>query len=93
MWLHRKDNDNDFNTIVHQHLGYTFQNKPLSTRKKPIRNFSLEINPFTEQDKGTYICQVCTATERCTGGKPITLLPQFGKWKSMHKIVNLKYVT
>ncbi|XP_034163075.1 uncharacterized protein LOC117597930 [Pangasianodon hypophthalmus] len=75
-WLHKKD-DNKFKTIFHESFGYTFQNKSLSARKKTTRNFSLVISPFSELDKGTYVCQVCTTTGICTDGKPITLLPQF----------------
>ncbi|KAK2854767.1 hypothetical protein Q7C36_006636 [Tachysurus vachellii] len=74
-WLHRND-DNGFVIIAHETFGFIFQSKHLSTRKKATRNFSLEISPFTELDKGTYVCQVCRS-ERCTDGKPLTLLPQF----------------
>ncbi|XP_027004728.1 uncharacterized protein LOC113644252 isoform X2 [Tachysurus fulvidraco] len=74
-WLHRND-DNGFAIIAYEMSGYIFQSKHLSTRRKTTRNFSLEISPFTELDKGTYVCEVCRS-ERCTGGKPITLLPQF----------------
>lgn len=81
-WSHRRDG-NEFNTIVHQFSGYTFQNKQLLARKKTVRNFSLEISPFTEWDKGTYVCQVCMSTKKCIDGKQLTLLPQFGKWKSI----------
>ncbi|XP_053538490.1 uncharacterized protein LOC108257214 isoform X2 [Ictalurus punctatus] len=75
-WLHKKG-ENKFETIFHENSGFTFQNKPLSTRKKIFRNFSLEITHFTELDKGTYVCQLCTSIMRCTNGKPITLLPLF----------------
>lgn len=85
-WLHKKG-ENKFETIFHENSGFTFQNKPLSTRKKIFRNFSLEITHFTELDKGTYVCQSCTSIMRCTNGKPITLLPLFGKWKSIPYIL------
>ncbi|XP_058252120.1 uncharacterized protein LOC131357082 isoform X2 [Hemibagrus wyckioides] len=74
-WLHRND-DNEFTIIIHEMSGYIFRSKHLSTGKKIIKNFALEISPFTELDKGTYVCQMCKS-KKCTYSKPITLLPQF----------------
>ncbi|XP_036435084.1 uncharacterized protein LOC118813708 [Colossoma macropomum] len=75
-WLYRGKNKN-FQIIVHESKGLILKNKTMLSRKKILKNFDLEISPFTELDEGIYACQVCTHTNGCTDGEQISLLLQY----------------
>ncbi|XP_072534911.1 uncharacterized protein [Salminus brasiliensis] len=73
-WSYTRE-DKSSETVVSERKGITFHGKMI--RKKLLRDFYLEISPFTEQDKGIYVCKLCTNTQECTESKPISLVPQY----------------